>query len=62
MSQLNLIFELTESISPEVFGKRALHENEDGYPKLPPEHILGRGSKTCVDVMGIGASVCHVGG
>ena len=42
--------------------KWALHENKDCYPKLPPEHILGRGSKTCVDVMGIGASVCHVGG
>ena len=26
-------------------------------PKASPEHILGRGSKTCVDVMGIGASV-----
>ena len=27
-------------------------------PSFPPEHILGRGSKTCVDVMGIGASQC----
>ena len=27
-------------------------------PSFPPEHVLGRGSKTCVDVMGIGASQC----